>query len=479
MKKLLYILLAISLMGCDDFLDAEPSKSTAKKIESAKDLDLLLNEYNPGYRTPPDYFNTDNFVYPIEVYDAQPVTSSTDIENYLFETKLSELEDVAWNERYESIWLYNQVINSLNSGEITGDESLKKQLKAEAHFLRATCYFALALNYCLHPTDANADEMGLPLRTKTDYEENMERASLKETYEFIEADLVEGLKLDVPYEGRVWRASTGAVKAFAARYYLYVGDFVKAGQYADEALQEYSGMIDYASTFYDTPSGDLNFPNDFFTFFTSTQYMDLWTDQYMLRCNIKPTGQIIPTQELLDLYDPKDERYEHFVIENMFSSGGLEENPFDGYAQNVRADISGPSTAEMYLIRAETKARNGDIAGAMADVENVRTNRFAAENYTALAIPATKKEAIQEVIDERRREMPFAIRWYDIRRINVDSETDNVTLRRRFYPINESIINNNVDPVEITIEPNSRLYARPIGNDIIILSNGQTKQNTY
>ena len=480
MKKILYILLAVNLIACNDFLDVEPQKSSAKKIETVEDLDLLLNEVDHYFSSYPDFFNTDNCALPIAAYDEAPhIFRAGFIEEFIFETNLSGESDFTWNDRYKNIWLFNQVINTIDKNEVTGSQNLKKQLKAEAHFLRATEYFALALNYCLHPSSNNADEMGLPLRTQTDYEESLERASLQDTYNFIEADLIEGLKLDIPYEGRVWRASSGAVKAFAARFYLYLGDFTKAAQYADDALTEYSGMIDYASVFTNFEQSGLLYPHTMYYLVGEAEYLDVFTDQYMDRSVGNPFNTTLPSQELLDLYDTNDERYDHFIVEDFLKSRGIVNNSYFGYFQNIRSVTSGPSTAEMYLIRAETKARNGDIAGAMADVENVRMYRFTAENYTALSIPATKKEAIQTVIDERRREMPFSIRWYDIRRINVDPETDDVTIRRRFYPISKAVVNDNVEPVELVIEPNSRLYARPIGNQVLILSNGQTKQNTY
>ena len=75
--------------------------------------------------------------------------------------------------------------------------------------------------------------------------------------------------------------------------------------------------------------------------------------------------------------------------------------------------------------------------------------------------------------------MPFTIRWYDIRRLNVDSETDNITIRRKFYPLEDKKVNMNAAPVDYVIEPGSRLYARPINEAVINLSNGQTLQNEY
>ena len=412
------------------------------------------------------------------MYDALPYASASTVESYLFSTERSASTDYAWDMRYRSIWLFNQVISSAEDEAVTGSTLAKKQLKAEAHYLRAMEYFALALNHCLHTTEANANEPGLPLRLNMDFEENLSRASLKETYDLIEADVQESLKLDIPFDGRVWRASTSAVKAFAARFYLYMGEFDKAEMYANEALEEYSGMVDYSTTFTDLEYQGATYTNLFFQMFGRSEYLKIINDQYYDQSYSDLSNKLLPSDELVSLYDENDERFIHFFAEDPYALFGDNITKYK-YAQTIRSVASGPSTAEMYLICAEAKARKGDIAGAMAEVENVRRYRFDADKYAPLPLPATKKEAIQEVIDERRREMPFSIRWYDIRRINVDPEVDDITLQRTFYTTTNGVINSDQEPVTVTVEPNSRLYARPINNLVITLSNGQIQQNTY
>lgn len=483
MKKILFILfIAVTFVACDSFLDEEPKKSSAKTLETTEELDILFNGVSYSYYSDPDFFCTDNFVIPLEVFDELPNTFSFNIiEQYLFNTRLENASDYAWNQRYRTIWLCNLAINVINENSITGPEDQKMQLKAEAHFLRATENFALVLNYCLHPSDANASEPGLPLRTGIDFEEDLTRASLADTYNFIEADLQEALKMDVPFN-RNWRASTAAVEAFAARFYLYLGEYDKAAQYASSALAEHSDMIDYDAEFYTvTDASGIEYPmtNTYYSF--RPEWLNFWKGQYMNRSKTNAHWKSLPSQELLDLYDPLDKRYEMFMVENYLLRFGFVDNQYVGYIQggNFGEYIEGPSTSEMYLIIAETKARKGDISGAMADIEKVRINRFAAADYTPLALPTDKKAAIQTVIDERRREMPFTIRWYDIRRINVDAETDNITIRRKFYPLNGSQVDMNAAPIDYVIEPDSRLFARPLNDAVINLSKGQTSQNNY
>ncbi|HSC37266.1 MAG TPA: RagB/SusD family nutrient uptake outer membrane protein, partial [Chitinophagaceae bacterium] len=75
---------------------------------------------------------------------------------------------------------------------------------------------------------------------------------------------------------------------------------------------------------------------------------------------------------------------------------------------------------ELYLMRAECRARTNDLAGAKADLEALRIKRMPAADAV---VPAglTQLQMIQFVIDERRREFAMeGLRWFDMRRLSVD-----------------------------------------------------------
>lgn len=92
-----------------------------------------------------------------------------------------------------------------------------------------------------------------------------------------------------------------------------------------------------------------------------------------------------------------------------------------------------------------------------------------------------KADAIAKIIEERHREMPFTLRWYDIRRLNHNADaSDNVgDLKRDFYPYNSAGVING-EPLETyTLPVGSRRYAAPIHNNEIMSSNGVIEQNKY
>ena len=494
MKYILYLLIGMLVLACDDFLSKEPTKSSAQKVETLDDLEAILNEPSTHHLlrgAVVNFFCTDNTELPLEVFKEYKGNFYIyQVQQYLWEAAVDVRTDSYWNACYAAIWNANLIINMVDGME--GDETRKENIRAEAYAMRAYKYFMLAQTYCLHYTAATADEPGLPLRKRTDFEENLDRSTLEETYRLIDADLQEALKLTVSFADKRWRASRASVNAFAARYYLYRGNYTEAEKCANMALGEFSELVDYTTISrylyrtYSVPTSDgqislfpVYYPDTYK--YTSKQELE-WKEQYQTEIENEASYLILPSTELLNLYKeyPHDLRYELFMVEGYMDYYGVNEHAWYGYVILGSGKVyTGPSVAEMYLIRAECKARNNDISGCMSDLEIVREKRFASENYLVLPMPKNRKEAVQIVLDERRREAPFALRWMDLRRLTSDELMDPIVVKRTFWPLDGGDVNMKAGVQEYILSPESRKYARPIGSDAINLSNGQTKQNQY
>lgn len=97
-------------------------------------------------------------------------------------------------------------------------------------------------------------------------------------------------------------------------------------------------------------------------------------------------------------------------------------------------------------------------------------------NYTPLTA-ANKDDAIKKVLEERRREMPFAMRWYDIRRFSVnDYPADDITVVRDFFDVTLSNVNLNA-PKTYTLS--TKRMVMPINGVELDASQGQIVQNPY
>jgi hypothetical protein len=505
-NHIVLMLTLLFLISCNKFLDVRYSKGTTALITTTSDLDVLLNTFTDFCAENDNVaiYGTDDNGLSASLYAAKPsVFTGTNMGPVMF--SLWDKDNLAgvdvsgstksfWATEYSKILRANLVLSNVDA--VTGTAADKDALRADAHFIRAYSYWELANTYCLPYTEANKNELGLPLKTQPNYTENVARQSLEATYQLIEADLTEALKTTVPLVqkgvARHWRANTAAVNGFAARYWLNKNDYAKALQYANTALTEYSTLVDYKTGMsYGTPASvtvngqslSLVFP---YTHNKST-YEDMlgWKEFLYFRMLNNTLLWYIPSQDLLNLYDKNNDlRYKYHYVQNYSYKRGLisPATPYPGYVFFYEDRMpSGPTVAEMILIKAECQARigAGDINGAMATLNLLYSKRTLAG--TAPLTASTQAQAITVVLQERRREMPFSARWFDIRRFNNnDYAGDDVgDLTRNFYPYTTTAVTTTSPTQDYTLTKNSRRWASPIPQTDITNSNGVIVQNTY
>ena len=201
------VLLTVSFWACNDFLDEQPSKSTRLPITHTEQLDALLANYTDFCEEPnrAAFCGHDDWEFPVELYQGQPMFfpgPDAILQTYLGDYEnLAKKNDPFWggdgykSGEYSKIFRANVVLQSLDNIEGTGED--KARLKAEAHFIRAYSHWNLVNTYALPYTAANASEPGVPLKKSTSFEEAAARATIEETYRFIESDLQEALKLSL------------------------------------------------------------------------------------------------------------------------------------------------------------------------------------------------------------------------------------------------------------------------------------------
>ncbi len=494
---------AVLLSSCNKYLDEMPSKTTSVVVSNTGQLDLLLNGYTnfytEGNRTA--IYGTDDYEVTPTLFNARPATFG--ITPFIFslwdiEYLPDDTREGFWSGEWRKIFNANLVLSQIS--KVTGSDQDKARLKAEAHFIRAYSYFQLANTYCLPYTEANKAEMGLPIKVSTSFEESTARATLEETYALIDADLEEALKIQTPLiqEGkqRHWRANIAAVNGFAARYYLVRNNYEKALTHANAALAEHGRLVDYRTEMSygnsfnytinaGTPSSQLvtvKFP---YTHNNQTNLTDMleWKEFMYFRMLNHESWWYVPSQELLDLYDQaNDLRYEYHIVEGYSYDRGIINPSFDypGYVFFFKDRIpSGPTTAEMLLIKAECQARTTDPAGAMTTINQLREKRMKPGAHVNLTA-ANKDEAIKKVLEERRREMPFVHRWMDVRRYNNNADpNDDVILTKTFYSYNNAAVDANSALKTYTLPKDSRRFAVPLPRTELVSSMGVIKQNTY
>ena len=512
MKRFKYIftLLLASTMffACDDFLDVKPSKSTSVVIETGEHVNALLNYYDVYYlENSPWLINaSDDYKCSTDWYD---ITGSSNCAGYSNEALcyalwnkelIPSLTDKTWTAEYQKIFYANTILEKADKVSGLTDEE-RVQIKREARFIRAYSMWYLAQIYCLPYVDGNGDKQGIVLKTSTHFDESVKRASLKETYEFIAADLNEALKIETPLKKigstnkyNSIRANKAAVNGFAARHYLYLNDYENALKYADIALQSHDELVDYntemsymASCPTVTINGNTEIIEVPYTYEGGAgkinDYMLEWKELTYFRMASDDNWWYMPSDELLALYDQEyDLRYKYHIVEN-FSFVNNVTTALPSYAFFWKDRIpSGPTTAEMLLIKAECQARLGKASDAMTTVNRLRAARMdksAPADVINLAA-SSQEDAVKKVLEERRREMPFARRFMDIRRLNSNecSYDDPGDITKTFYDY--SLVNINVSSKKTyTLKKNSTLYACPLPETEFIASDYVIDQNIY
>lgn len=483
---ILTFLLLIGFSGCKKYLEKEPR--VLASIKTADQLEALINNapaFTYQANTTP-FYSTDDTEIALELYkNGTAVIPLSAIYHYVFNIpQVSTLaSDAMWNGEYKKIFTANLVLDYAD--KVTGNAQTINRVKADAYLIRAYAYWELANYYCMPYSAANAGEQGLPLKKTNSYDESLKRATLQETYDFILSDLMEAKKL-APVEVTAsmrWRASQKAIDAFLSRYYLFIGNYDLALQHANSALESsVVTLVDYNTI---GAGNTENYANPAVTIkYSALNTMSaavflLWNEAYFTRYAQNLNQWNIPSDNLLALYDTtNDLRYSLFMMPN--SNRRFAIVTPEAFRYTVFFDgrylPEGPGIAEILLNKAEAQARKGDVANAMATVNILRAKRM----KTRLDLSAANQaDALAKVLQERRRELPFSFRWFDIRRFAVNNDpSDDVTVTRTFYKVNDGSVDYNSTQT-YTLPVNSRRYMVPINTTEIANSRGQITQNIY
>ena len=232
------IALGLTLTSCDDWLDKLPDNRM--ELQTPSDVsNLLVSAYpsaHPAYLLEMYSDNTDDCVNPswseasrfqAQAYNWEDIT----------ETGEDESPQELWNRHYLAIASANAAIDLI---EGKGSPAEYSEQLGEALLCRAYAMFQLSTVFCkaYNPATASPD-LGLPYPTHPEKVVGTvyTRGTMEDLYGQIDKDLQRGLPLvSSNYSKPKFHFNTDAAKAFAARFYLYKGDFAKAITYATEVL---------------------------------------------------------------------------------------------------------------------------------------------------------------------------------------------------------------------------------------------------
>jgi len=326
--------------------------------------------------------------------------------NFYNNTLLAEGNEIAdlWNNTYSQIYAANAVIEGV-SQSVGLSAADKNQLRGEALFVRALLHFYLGNSFG-----------DVPYIKTTNYEQNrvVTRATGPQRNEWLEQDLNEAVALlakdDVTAE-RV-RPSRWAAQALLARLYLYEGKWAESSNAASAVLNE-DGRFSIGSS----PEGDFlkDSPGTIWQFMPAMEGANAQEADTFIFVSVPPPAVAL-SESLLAAFEPGDLRRAAWVKE-VAGPGGTYYHA-NKYRERTNTGSSVEYSivfrlAEMYLVRAEARAEQGDIIGAREDLNLIRHHAGLGDT------PEFEQEGLVDaVLKERRIEFftEFGHRFFDLKR---------------------------------------------------------------
>jgi len=344
-----------------------------------------------------------------------------------------------WNSSYNQVYAANAVAEGVQASPL--DTAVKDQLLGEALFTRALLHFYLMQVFG-----------PVPYIKTTDYRANSTASRLPEAvvYENVAADLETASSLlpEAYATAERVRPNKSAARALLARVYLYSGKWAEASNAASGVLNQndlYANEADLGKTFLKESTA------------TIWQLMPGWAGDNTFEGGTfiftsGPPPSVALRESVVEAFEPGDLRKTSWTA--AVTDGTTTWHHANKYKEKAAGESKEYSIvlrlAEVYLIRAEARARQGEIIGAREDLNTIR--QLAGLPETTAATP---DEIIAAVLRERRVELftEFGHRFSDLKRTgNLDAVLSpqkpgwNTTDRLFPLPQGELLVNPNLAP---------------------------------
>jgi hypothetical protein len=336
-----------------------------------------------------------------EIYTTSGTTAAAAFWNNALLADNSTVNFNFWTTAYKLIYQANSILEGVEKSA-TLSTTIRKRLSGEAFFLRAFVYFNMVNLFG-----------EVPLVTTTDYRANavLPRTPIAIVYDQIEADLITAKEL---FDGLAEPASKGrvgkwAIASLLARVYLYLGEWSNAELYSTSIIN----------------AGSHSLVNNLNTIFPGSSTEVIWQ---LLRDNVNTAdgAAFIPSSSTArPAYAITEQLYNSFEAGDLRKTAWISSNLVSGiryyyvYKYKVRSNSVVTEyncilrLAEQYLIRAEARAHQNNIAGANADLNLIRKRA----GLLDVSI-ATSGELLIHIEQERRAELfaEWGHRWFDLKR---------------------------------------------------------------
>lgn len=442
-------LLLLSGAACEDYTDLTPKGSLV--IETADQFLETVSLPNRGYPINNfQYLSDDQWMKEADVIGKTPNINTI---NFTFDEttdRVSLLNTSSfYNQAYTYINRWNTIISLVDDSK--GEASTKQLAKAEAKIFRAYDHFLLVNTYAKgYDPQTAATDGGICIMDKFDLEAQPSKSTVAQVYAFIQKDIDEALPYLQEKPMDVYHPSLAFAYAFKAKVHLFKREIASAKAAAEKSLSYNNKIFDMVA--YNTQGG----PN--VVAVPAANNIEVLSYMYMTGyTEMNFAYQYIISPELRTLFGTNDARFNLFF--NTTSTTNLDQGSNTAYWATVYTKFFYPTvgmkTTEVYLMLAECYAREDKFTEAVDVLNTLRAKRILSGTVN-LAVPTTRKETMDLVINERRKELLLGFnRFFDLKRLN--TETEYAKTVTRVFPI----VNKTVPQKTYTLQPNSRLYIIP------------------
>lgn len=437
MKKIITIILASGLLlgaaGCEKLIQIEETDALlgATALKTVSNVEAAVIGAYGGFRVDMEYLL--NSTFSDEVRTAGEFYNAATTHEWLYAS-----QDVGLRDNYTAIAPQYSVINRANiilanvataDSTVVGDNTKRARLRGEALFLRAYAHFELFRYYC---ANYNPDALAMPYMEISTLVTSP-RIKQGPYFQKLIADITEAKGLVPASVADINRANVAAVNALHARVALYMRDWATAEANATAYINliPLADRAAFPGIWTDANTLEVGFILRRTTATATLVGGRLGSLYDATSASSTQIGVITwqPTDELYNSYDRvNDVRFASYIKdEPRLIAAGRTGRIVNKYAGG---DFGTPTeninhakvfrTAEMVLIRAEARAEQNKFTGANSaesDINLLRTNRIT--GYTPVTF-ASKDAAIDAVMMERFKELPFeGHRFFDLKRRNL------------------------------------------------------------
>lgn len=397
----------LSLLGCSKWIEVDSPKNQLTTDKVFADSLSAISALGNIYFTLANSLNN-NYNKNISVYTDEYAYTALNDEFYDGRISISNgTNSNIWGSFYEIIYGCNDILEKASKSEMLSERT-KNLLVNEAKFVRAFCYYNLYVLY---------ERIPLILQTNVDENRVAVQSDSSTIFKQILEDLTDaktGLAEDYQTPDRV-RANKWSASALLAQIYLYQHRWQEAFDEADAIIN--SGMY--------TPISNVN---DVFLVNSKETILQLWRLNGFIgdATTIIPSSRtVLPkyivTEGLFSAFAPDDLRKNNWIGENKVKIDGVTRSYWFPYKyKNRSTSTSSPEylkvlrASELYLIRAEAKARLKDMEGAIADLNIIRTRA----GLIVLSEPLSEEDCLKAIYHERQVELfgEWGKRFIDLKR---------------------------------------------------------------